>query len=166
MGVHMTIHKKRCRVCGEWFKPDVRAARFQKVCAQAVCQRERKRLTDARWWAKNKGYDAARASKKRAWADAYPRYWQGYRANHPDYVKSNREQTRERMKASRLVFANQVAIRRNPVRYLEDLRLPGMFANQVAMTRSVDGILTFLVQQEVLANQSAIDPIPMPVTSS
>ena len=143
MGVHMTIHKKRCRVCGEWFKPDARAARFQKVCAQAVCQRERKRLTDARWWAKNKGYDAARASKKRAWADAYPRYWQGYRANHPDYVKSNREQTRERMKASRLVFANQVA-----------------------MTRSVDGILTFLVQQEVLANQSAIDPIPMPVTSS
>jgi uncharacterized short protein YbdD (DUF466 family) len=166
MGVHMTIYKKRCRVCGEWFKPDARAGRFQKVCAQTACQRERKRLTDARWWAENRGYDAARASKKRVWAAAYPNYWQRYRANHPDYVKSNREQTRERLKASRRVFANQVAIRRSPVGYLEDLRSPGMFANQVAMNRSVDGILTFLVQRERFANQTGIDSTPPPVASS
>jgi hypothetical protein len=162
----MTIHKKRCRVCGEWFKADARAARFQKVCAQAACQRERKRLTDARWWAKNQGYDASRSSKKRVWAQAYPNYWQGYRAAHPDYTRRNREQTRQRKKASRLVFANQVAIRRNPVGYLEDLRPPGRFANQVAMTRSVDGIVTFLVQREGFANQGSIDSAPLPVASS
>lgn len=137
-----------------------------KVCAQTACQRERKRLTDARWWAENRGYDTARASKKRAWAAAYPSYWRRYRANHPDYVKSNRDQTRERKKASRLVFANQVAISRDPVGYLEDLRLPGMFANQVTMNRSVDGILTFLVQREGFANQSGIDSAPLPVASS
>lgn len=166
MGVHMTIHKKRCRVCEEWFKPDARAARFQKVCAQRACQRERKRLTDARWWTENRGYDAARAGKKRAWAAAHPNYWQDYRAAHPNYTHRNREQTRRRKKASRLVFANQVAIRRNPVGYLEDLRPPGMFANQVTMNRSVDGILTFLVQREGFANQTSIDPAPLPVASS
>jgi hypothetical protein len=162
----MSVHKKRCRVCREWFRPDARTARFQKVCIDEACRRERKRLADAGWWAKNKNYDAARQGKKRAWAAAYPSYWQSYRAQHPDYVNANREQTRARRKASRLMFANQDAIRRNPVGYLEGLRSPGMFANQDAITRPVDGILTFLVQREVFANQDGIDSTPWVVASS
>lgn len=146
--------------------PDARTARFQKVCAAAACRRERKRLADARWWAKNGDYDTARQGKKRAWAAAYPTYWQNYRAQHPDYVERNRELTRRRLKASRLVFANQDAISRDPVGYLQGLRSPGMFANQDAMARPVDGILTFLVQREVFANQDNIDPAAQVVASS
>lgn len=162
----MSVRKKRCRVCREWFMPDARTARFQKVCGAAACRRERKRLASAGWWGKNEDYDTARQGKKRAGAAAYPSYWQSYRAQHPDYVKSNREQTRARRKASRLVFANQDAIRRNPVGYLEGLRSPGMFANQDAITRPVEGILTFLVQREVFANQDGIDSTPRIVASS
>jgi hypothetical protein len=162
----MSVHRKRCQVCREWFTPDVRTARFQKVCGAAVCRRERKRLANAGWWTNNGDYDVARQGKKRAWAAAYANYWQTYRAQHPGYVQRNRELTRERMKASRLMFANQDAIRRNPVGYLEGLRSPGMFANQDAITRPVDGILTFLVQREVFANQDGIDSTPRIVASS
>ena len=128
-------HKKRCRLCGEWFMPDARTARFQKACPQAACRRERKRLADALWRAKNEGYDATRQGKKRAWVAAYPNYWQSYRARHPDYVERNRAKTRQRCKASRLVFANQDA-----------------------MARPIDGILTFLVRREGFANPNAIAP--------
>ena len=156
--VHMIVRKKRCRVCREWFMPDARTARFQKVCPQAACRRERKRLADALWRAKNKDYDTVRQGKKRAWAAAYPNYWQCYRAAHPDYVERNRAKTRQRCKASRLVLANQDAINRDPVGYLEALRGPGMFANQDAMARPIDGILTFLVRREGFANPNAIAP--------
>lgn len=164
--VFMSVRKKRCRMCRDWYRPDPRTRRIQKACGKPACAQERKRLTDAGWWAKNKDYDTARRGKKRAWAEAYPTYWQGYRATHPDYTQRNRDQTRRRKKAWRLVFANQVAIRRNPVGYLEELRPPGMFANQVTINRSVDGILTFLVEREGFANQGGIDSAPLPVASS
>lgn len=102
----------------------------------------------------------------RQWAAGYPTYWRSWRAAHPDYVERNRVQTRERQKASRLVFAKQDAIRRDPVGYLEGLRGPGMFAKQDAMSRPVDGILTFLVDQALFAKQSGIDSTPGPVASS
>jgi len=160
----MNVRKKRCRMCRDWYRPDPRTRGIQKACGKPVCRRERKRQADRRWWASNPGYrDAA---KTRQWAAGSPSYWQRYRASHPDYAQRNREQTRERLKASRLVFANQDAIRRDPVGYLEDLRSPGMFANQDAISRPVDGILTFLVGREVFAKQSGIDPAPLAMASS
>jgi hypothetical protein len=162
----MSIRKKKCLVCRQWFEPDRRTARFQKVCPQAACQRERKRLSDARWWAHNNGYEASRAGKKRVWAKDYPNYWQSYRATHPDYAQRNREQTRERLKASRRVFANQVAIRSDPVGYLQGLGPLGLFANQVAIARSLDGVLAFLVCREGFANQAPIDSASPSMASS
>jgi hypothetical protein len=79
-------------------------------------------------------YDASRQGKKRTWAQAYPDYWRQYRAAHPAYVERNRAATRERKGASRLRFANQDAI-----------------------TRPIDGILTFLVRREGFANPNAIE---------
>ena len=162
----MSVRKKRCCVCGNWFMPDPRTRGIQKACGAAACRRERKRIANAGWWAKNKDYDTARQGKKRSWAQVYPHYWQSYRAGHPDYVERNREQTRARMSASRLVFANQDTMRRDPVGYLQGLRGPGMFANQDAIASPVDGILTFLIQKERFANQDAIDPTPLPLASS
>lgn len=153
----MSVRKKRCRICRGWFMPDARTARFQKVCGAALCRDERRRRANADWWAKNKDYDSTRQGKKRAWAQDYPHYWKTYRRGHSDYVAVNRKQTQARMKASRLVFANQDAIRKDPVGYLQGLKPPGMFANQDTIGESVDGILTFLVQKERFANQDAID---------
>jgi hypothetical protein len=154
--VPMSVHKKRCRICREWFTPDVRTARFQKTCSAASCRQERKQQADHQWRANNPDYDASRQGKKRAWAHAYPDYWRKYRFTHPTYAERNRVKTRERKKASRLRFANQDAIGRDPVGYLEGLRPAGMFANQDAIARPIDGILTFLVRREVFANHDAI----------
>lgn len=165
MGVaSMSVCKKRCRVCRDWYRPDPRAREGQTVCAKPACRRERKRRADRRWRAANPGYRDK--DKVRRWAASYPDYWQNWRATHPDYVERNREQTRERLKASRLMFAKQDAIRSDPVGYLEGLRGPGMFAKQDAMARPVDGILTFLAAREVFAKPKTIDSNPAAVASS
>lgn len=160
----MSVRKKRCRVCRDWYRPDPRARKGQKVCAKPICRRERKRRADRQWRAGNPGYRDK--DKVRQWAAAYPDYWQNWRATHPDYVERNRKQSRQRMKASRLMFAKQDAIRRDPVGYLEALRGPGMFAKQDAMARPVDGILTFLAAREVFAKQKSIAPAGAAVESS
>lgn len=156
---------KRCLICGDAFEPDPRTRGIQKVCPKTACGRERKRSADARWRAANPGYrDAA---KMRRWAEDYPDYWRRWRAAHPAYVERNRKQTRERVRASRLLFAKQDAIQRDPVGYLEGLRSEAMFAKQDAMIpRLMEGILTFLTLREVFAKQKTIDSACAAVTSS
>ena len=154
----MSNGQKRCGVCGDGFVADARTRRFQKVCPKPDCRRVRKQQADARWRSKNEGYDASRAAKKRVWAKTYPHYWQTYRTADPDYAQRNREQTRERVKRSRLLFANQDAIRMDPVGYLAGLQGEGLFANQDAMAHSIEGILTFLRVREGFANPNAMVP--------
>jgi hypothetical protein len=155
----------RCMICAESFVPDARTRGFQKVCAKPSCRRERKRRADRQWRANNPGYSSGRAGKARAWAQAFPDYWRRYRANHPDYVQRNRGQTRARLAASRLVFAKQDAIRRDPVGYLETLRPLPLFAKQDAMAGSIDGIVTFLAVREVFAKPNDMAPAAVPVAS-
>ena len=154
----MSVGKKQCGVCRGWYRPDPRTRGFQKVCAELACRRARKQQADAQWRSKNAGYDASRAAKKRAWAKDYPDYWRCYRAEHPAYTERNREQTRERKRRSCLWFANQDAIQRDPVGYLEGLGGSPRFANQDAMGRSIEGILTYLRVRAGFANPNAIAP--------
>ena len=161
----MSEPQKPCEVCGDLFMSDVRARGLQKVCGKPACRRERKRLADARWRANNPGYRDQ--DKMRRWATEYPHYWQNWRAAHPAYVERNRQRPRERIRASRLLFAKQDAIQRDPVGYLEGLRSEAMFAKQDAMIpRLMEGILTFLTLREVFAKPKAIDSIPAAVASS
>ncbi|HRC26556.1 MAG TPA: hypothetical protein PKX87_03895 [Alphaproteobacteria bacterium] len=138
-------------ICGEGYVPDARTRRIQKACGKLSCRRARKKLADQGWRAKNPGYCSGRVGKMRTWALEYPTYWKDYRASHPDYTQRNRNQTRERMRVSRCVFAKQDAMRRDPVGYLAMLRPPALFAKQDAMAGSVDGIVSFLVDREVFA---------------
>lgn len=156
---------RRCMICGEAFVPDARTRRFQKVCGKESCGRARKKLADQKWRAKNPGYSSGRAGKTRAWARGYPAYWREYRAAHPTYAERNRSQTRERMRASRRVFAKQDAIRRDPVGYLGTLRPPPVFAKQDAMAGSIDGIVTFLVDREMFAKPNDMAPAGVAVAS-
>lgn len=152
----MSVGQKRCEVCLGWYRPDQRTRGIQKVCAKPECRRTRKRQADARWRLKNAGYDTSRTAKKRAWAKTYPDYWRCYRAGHPVYTERNREQTRARKRQSCLWFANQDAIQRDPVGYLEGLRTRPRFANQDAMGRSIEGILTYLRVLAWFANPNAM----------
>lgn len=99
---------RKCLVCGGVFMPDPRVGSKQKVCGQETCRKERKRRANARWQTANRGYRDQK--KMRLWAADYPGYGRAWRAGHPDYVERNRVQTRERMQASRLLFAKQDAI--------------------------------------------------------
>jgi hypothetical protein len=161
----MSVALKTCGICGEAFAPDVRTRGFQKVCGKPACQRERKRLADERWRAKNPGYRDQ--EKMRRWAAGYPDYWRHWRAAHPAYVERNRQRTRERVRASRLMFAKQDAIRDDPVGYLEGLKAQAMFAKQDAMVpRVLEGILMFLTLREGFAKQKTIDPAGAALTLS
>jgi hypothetical protein len=152
-------------VCGDLFVPDVRTRGLQKVCGKPACRRERKRLADTRWRSANPGYRDQ--DKMRRWAEEYPNYWLAWRAAHPAYVERNRQQTRERVRASRLLFAKQDATQRDPVGYLEGRRAEAMFAKQDAMIpRLIEGILTFLTLREVFAKPKTIDSIPAVMASS
>lgn len=154
-----------CLICEEIFVADPRTRRLQKVCGKDLCRRERKRLANRAWRSKNPGYGAGRGRKMRAWAKAYPGYWRGYRAEHPAYAGRNRDQTRERMRASRLVFAKQDAMRRDPVGYLGRLRPEALFAKQDAMAGFVDGIVSFLMDREVFAKPNDMASVGVGVAS-
>lgn len=154
-----------CMVCGDGFVPDPRVGTSQKVCDKEECRRTRKRLANQAWRAKNQGYGASRAPKVRAWALAYPHYWRQRRAKRPDYVQRNRDQTRERMRASRRMFAKQDAIRRDPLGYLETLRPLPLFAKQDAMAAILDGLVTFLAARESFAKPNDMAPTGVAVAS-
>lgn len=155
---------RKCMVCGDVFVPDPRVGSKQKVCGREKCRKERKRRADARWRAANPGYRDQK--KMRVWAAQYPRYWRAWRAGHPDYVERNRVQTRQRMQASRLVFAKQDAIRRDPVGYLESLRPPAVFAKQDAIGALFDDLVTFLAVRLLFAKPNDMALPPAAVASS
>lgn len=156
--------RRKCVVCGGEFVADPRVGTKQKVCGQEICRKERKRRANARWQAANPGYRDQK--KMRLWAAQYPGYWRAWRAGHPDYVERNRVQTRQRMQASRLVFAKQDAIRSDPVRYLESLRPPPVFAKQDEIGALLDDLVTFLAAQPLFAKPNDMASTPAAVASS
>ena len=80
----MKQHRQRkCRHCGELFRPDPRNLRHQRYCAKPACRKASKAASQRRWLAKapNRDYfrGAANVERVRAWRAAHP----GYRC-HPD----------------------------------------------------------------------------------
>lgn len=86
---------KRCRSCGELFRPRPQISE-QSFCAQAACQRERKRRWQSVKRASDPDYRLNQARAQQAWAARHPDYWREYRAAHPEYAERNRVRRRER----------------------------------------------------------------------
>lgn len=86
---------KQCVACGQtfWLRPQVPE---QCYCAEAACQRERRR----RWQqAKRQNDPDYRDNQKRAhdaWCERHPDYWREYRRTHPQYAARNRIQQQRR----------------------------------------------------------------------
>lgn len=98
----MKVKRKRCPYCGRLFSPDPRA-RIQKCCGLPKCQGARKRQNLRRWRSLHPDHEQRYAAKERAWAKAYPNYWQVYRKDHPDYTARGQPSARREPKAGKTV---------------------------------------------------------------
>lgn len=82
---------KRCLACAEPFKADARVPN-QSYCARQQCQRERKRLWQARKRREDVDYQLAQKQSQKRWQERHPEYWKQYRESHPSYTDANRLQ--------------------------------------------------------------------------
>ena len=71
--------RRKCRNCGELFRPDVRNLRHQRYCAKSACRRASKTANQQRWLAKAANRDYFRGPENvervRAWRATHPGYW-------------------------------------------------------------------------------------------
>jgi hypothetical protein len=86
---------KRCACCLDEL-PSIPSVRNHSYCSKRECQKERKRLWQKRKSSEDNSYRESKADAQRKWSSAKTGYWKEYRANHPDYVKRNREKQQER----------------------------------------------------------------------
>ncbi len=121
----------RCPYCGRWFAPGRWKGARQKTCGQPECRAQHKHGLNLRWWARNPELRKIR-DKKVAGRRQEQGYGDAWREFNPDYVKRNREQTRERMRALRARRKEAAEVLADPVKYLDGLRGPaeGLFATR------------------------------------
>ncbi len=71
--------RRKCRNCGELFRPDPRNLRHQRFCSKSSCRRASKAESQRRWLAKPDNRDYFRGPENvervRAWRAAHPGYW-------------------------------------------------------------------------------------------
>ena len=71
--------RRKCRNCGQLYRPDPRNLRHQCYCSQPACRRASKAASQRRWLAKaaNREYfrGAENVARVRAWRAAHPGYW-------------------------------------------------------------------------------------------
>ena len=76
----MKRHRRRkCRSCGELFRPDPRNLRHQHYCSKPPCRQASKAASQRRWLDKSQNRDYFRGSanvqRVRAWRATHPGYW-------------------------------------------------------------------------------------------
>ena len=84
----MHQHRRRkCRGCGDLFRPDPRNLRHQHYCAKSECRKASKATSQRRWLGKRDNRDyfrgAANVERVRAWRAAHPGYWRRRRVRGP-----------------------------------------------------------------------------------
>jgi hypothetical protein len=69
---------RRCAACEQMFQPRAQVP-HQRYCAQAACQRERRRCWQQSKLRSDADYRANQVLAQRAWADGHGDYWREYR---------------------------------------------------------------------------------------
>ena len=73
-----TRRRRKCRHCGQLFRPDPRNLRHQRYCSAKECRRASKAASQRRWLAKAENRDYFRGPEQmarvRAWRAAHPGY--------------------------------------------------------------------------------------------
>lgn len=89
------MQSRQCAGCGQAFQPRPQVPQ-QCYCAQAPCQRERRRRWQQAKRQSDSDYRDNDARGQRAWREAHPDYWREYRRGHPQYTERNRVQQHAR----------------------------------------------------------------------
>jgi len=71
--------RRKCRHCGQLYRPDQRNVRRQKYCSQAACRQASKAVSQRRWLRSPKGRDYFTGStnvlRVQLWRKAHQGYW-------------------------------------------------------------------------------------------
>ena len=71
--------RRKCRNCGQLFRPDPRNLRHQRYCSATPCRSASKAASQRRWLAKAANRDYFRGpenvARVRAWRATHPGYW-------------------------------------------------------------------------------------------
>ena len=121
----------RCPYCGRWYAVHPRLWGRQKTCGRTECRAKHKAALNRKWWKEHPEKRQERDERVKTRRHEQ-KYWDKRRARLPDYVKRNREQTRERMRLLRAKRREAAQILKAPLQYLEHLGAPKneMFATQ------------------------------------
>jgi len=94
-----------CIHCGDIVFANPRLKGNQSYCNKKGCQNARKRVWYQAKIASDSGYAERQQQCKKSWRENKPanKYQDLYRQSHPDYVKKNREQQKQRNKNYRLL---------------------------------------------------------------
>ncbi|WP_082793556.1 hypothetical protein [Collimonas pratensis] len=94
------MKSKHCAACGQIFYPRPQVP-LQNYCAAPACQRERRRRWQEKKRQSDPDYQDNQSRAQQAWCKQHPDYWREYRITHPEYMKRNRTQQRERNEQAR-----------------------------------------------------------------
>lgn len=100
----MSQRRKKCRSCGELFRPHPQTYRQQITCSKKSCCAWRRRRKWRLWAQKDPVYADSRRSKLRRWrVERGAAYMRDYRRSHGAYVERNRRLQRERDRKRRFL---------------------------------------------------------------
>jgi len=95
------VRRKWCKSCQELFESDPRTKGKQRYCSKEECQTTRQRHNEHDWRLRNPDCLAYQQERSRQWHRDHPGYSQKRRANDPELLAHNRDQTRVRMQRIR-----------------------------------------------------------------
>jgi len=93
--------QKRCKSCQELFQPDPRTKGKQRYCSKPECQKKRQRQNEKDWRRHNPECVKYQYQQTRIWNKTHSDYSHQRRAENPQLLRHNREQTRYRMQKIR-----------------------------------------------------------------
>lgn len=148
---------KRCAFCARRFRPEPRIGEAQKACFRKRCRARRKRAAHQSWLRRNPGYFNGQYSRTKLWLAKHPGYLGRYRAAHPEYVRADNRERRERKKRARRRADIQDALPRREIARLRVIR--GADIQDTTRLR-LDGLIAVLSHRPHADMQDAIAPAP------
>ena len=141
--------RKKCQSCRELFQPNPRTKGKQKYCSNPECQAVRQRQNEKDWRARNPDCLAYQQEQSRQWLRNHPKYSQKRRADDPELLVKNRDQTKvrmQKMRGKRMFDKSKVIL----------TQLVGGKADKCYLTRGGKGLYVCLTKASPLSRRGSL----------